>query len=113
MTDVRLEGLTLRVANVKRSMEFYGAKLGFVVEIDKAPHFAMIRVGGPTGGTSGLLPRDPANSGSQPMGPGLRAGLLIALTPHHLDELYQLLKAGGLAVFVAPDQQPCDAAMRP
>ena len=28
MLDVRLEGLTLRVASVKRSMEFYGSKLG-------------------------------------------------------------------------------------
>jgi hypothetical protein len=26
--DVRLEGLTLRVANVERSIEFYGGKLG-------------------------------------------------------------------------------------
>jgi hypothetical protein len=51
MPEVRLEGLTLRVANVKRSMEFYGDKLGLRVEIDKAPQFAMIRVGGPTGGT--------------------------------------------------------------
>jgi catechol 2,3-dioxygenase-like lactoylglutathione lyase family enzyme len=50
MLDVRLEGLTLRVENVKRSIEFYRDKLGFSVEIDKAPHFAMIRVGGPTGG---------------------------------------------------------------
>ena len=61
MLDVRLEGLTLRVESVKRSMEFYGDKLGFSVEIDKAPHFAMIRVGGPAGGTIGLLPDDPAN----------------------------------------------------
>ena len=51
--DVRLEGLTLRVADVWRSIEFYGNKLGFTVEINKAPQFAMIRVGGPTGGTIG------------------------------------------------------------
>jgi catechol 2,3-dioxygenase-like lactoylglutathione lyase family enzyme len=53
--EVRLEGLTLRVADVRRSIEFYGNKLGFAVEINKAPKFAMIRVGGPTGGTIGLL----------------------------------------------------------
>ena len=29
MLDVRLEGLTLRVESVKRSIEFYGGKLGF------------------------------------------------------------------------------------
>ena len=36
--EVRLEGLTLRVADVRQSIEFYGDKLGFAVEIDKAPH---------------------------------------------------------------------------
>ena len=56
--EVRLEGLTLRVADVRRSIEFYGNKLGFIVEINKAPQFAMIRVGGPTGGTIGLLAHD-------------------------------------------------------
>jgi hypothetical protein len=34
---VRLEGLTLRVADVARSIGFYGNKLGFAVEINKAP----------------------------------------------------------------------------
>jgi len=55
IADVRLEGLTLRVADVWRSIEFYCNKLGFAVEINKSPQFAMIRVGGPTGGTIGLL----------------------------------------------------------
>ncbi len=63
MGDVRLEGLTLRVADVKRSIEFYGGKLGLSVEIDKAPQFAMIRVGGKTGGTIGLLAHDELGSG--------------------------------------------------
>src|SRR5437588_10716130 len=43
MQEVRLEGLTLRVESVRRSIKFYGGKLGFSVEIDKAPHSAMIR----------------------------------------------------------------------
>src|SRR5437763_16399320 len=60
--DVRLEGLTLRVADVARSIEFYGNKLGFAIEINKAPQFAMIRVGGPRGGTIGLLIHDNADS---------------------------------------------------
>ena len=72
------EGLTLRVANVKRSMEFYGDKLGLRVEIDKAPQFAMIRVGGPTGGTIGLLAHDNANPlGSISMTPEQRAGIHV------------------------------------
>jgi len=78
MPEVRLEGLTLRVANVKRSMEFYGDKLGLRVEIDKAPQFAMIRVGGPTGGTIGLLAHDNANPlGSISMTPEQRAGIHV------------------------------------
>ena len=65
--EVRLEGLTLRVADVRRSIEFYGNKPGFIVEIDKAPQFAMIRVGGPTGGTIGLLQSVPVMMVHSPM----------------------------------------------
>ena len=107
MLDVRLEGLTLRVENVRRSIEFYRDGLGFSVEIDKAPHFAMIRVGGPTGGTIGLLPMDPANSGSSPM-----RGIHIELSTDHLDELYELLKARGIAFFEPPHEEPWERSMR-
>src|SRR6266481_1182193 len=87
--DVRLEGLTLRVADVGRSIEFYRDKLGFTVEIDKAPQFAMIRVGGPTGGTIGLLVHDSADpSGSKSTTPRQRAGIHVELTTDHLDALY-------------------------
>src|SRR5580700_12333131 len=81
--EVRLEGLTLRVADVRRSIEFYGDKLGFTVEIDKAPQFAMIRVGGPTGGTIGLLPIDGSSFTSREQ----RAGIHIELTTDDLDRL--------------------------
>ena len=77
MQEVRLEGLTLRVESVQRSLEFYGDKLGFSVEIDKAPQFAMIRVGGPQGGTIGLLVHD---AGSSSMTSQQRAGIHIELT---------------------------------
>ena len=112
MLDVRLEGLTLRVENVRRSIEFYRDGLGFSVEIDKAPHFAMIRVGGPTGGTIGLLLMDPANSGSSPMTPEQRAGIHIELSTDHLDELYELLKARGIAFFEPPHEEPWERSMR-
>jgi catechol 2,3-dioxygenase-like lactoylglutathione lyase family enzyme len=113
MTDVRLEGLTLRVANVKRSMQFYGVKLGFAVEIDKAPHFAMIRVGGPTGGTIGLLPHDDANpSGSVSMTSGQRAGIHVELTTDNLDALYEHLKAKGVVFFEPPHEEPWERSMR-
>src|SRR5436853_6460161 len=83
---VRLEGLTLRVADVARSIEFYGNKLGFAIEINKAPQFAMIRVGGPRGGTIGLLIHDNADSrGSKSTTPQQRAGMHVELTTDHLD----------------------------
>src|SRR5436305_12878859 len=93
VVEVRLEGLTLRVADVRRSIEFYGNKLGFAVEINKAPQFAMIRVGGPTGGTIGLLvheSNDPLGSNSTT--PRQRAGIHVELTTDHLDALYEQLK---------------------
>jgi catechol 2,3-dioxygenase-like lactoylglutathione lyase family enzyme len=78
--EVRLEGLTLRVADVRRSIEFYCNKLGFTVEIDKAPQFALIRVGGPTGGTIGLLVHDSSDPlGSSSMTPRQRAGIHVEL----------------------------------
>jgi hypothetical protein len=55
---------------VGRSIDFYGNKLGLTVEINKAPQFAMIRVGGATGGTIGLLvhaPVAPLSSGPPTM----------------------------------------------
>src|ERR1700739_996229 len=76
--DVRLEGLTLRVADVTRSIDFYANKLGFSVEINKAPQFAMIRVGGPTGGTIGLLLHDGDDPfGSMSTTPRQRAGIHV------------------------------------
>ena len=113
MLEVRMEGLTLRVANVKRSIEFYGGKLGFCVEIDKAPQFAMIRVGGPTGGTIGLLAHDNANpAGSISMTAEQRAGIHIELTTDSLDALYEHLKARGVEFFEPPHEAPWERSMR-
>ena len=111
MLDIRLEGLTLRVANVKRSMEFYCGKLGLCVEIDKAPQFAMIRVGGPTGGTIGLLVHDDA-SGSVSMRPEQRAGIHVELSTDNLDALYEHLKARGVVFFEPPHEEPWERSMR-
>ena len=113
MTNVRLEGLTLRVASVKRSIEFYGGKLGFAVEIDKAPYFAMIRVGGPGGGTIGLLPHDDVNpSGSASATQEQRAGIHVELTTDNLDALYEHLKARGVLFFEPPHEEPWERSMR-
>ena len=109
--DTRLEGLTLRVDNVKRSIEFYGGKLGFTVEIDKTPHFAMIRVGGPRGGTIGLLPAD-ETADVPSMTPAQRAGIHIELTTDNLDALYEALLARGVEFFEPPHEEPWERSMR-
>ena len=111
--EVRLEGLTLRVADVARSIEFYGNKLGFTVEIDKAPQFAMIRVGGPGGGTIGLLAHDGADPlGSASATPRQRAGIHVELTTDDLDALYGHLKRRGVEFFEPPHEEPWERSMR-
>ena len=53
MTDkMRFEGLTLTVADVQRSIDFYSGKLGLEVAWNSVPAFAMLRMGA---GTIGLL----------------------------------------------------------
>jgi catechol 2,3-dioxygenase-like lactoylglutathione lyase family enzyme len=108
MQAIRLEGLTLRVESVRRSIEFYGGKLGFSVEIDKTPQFAMIRVGGPQGGTIGLLPIDGSSFTSREQ----RAGIHIELTTDDLDRLYEELKARGVEFFEPPHEEPWERSIR-
>jgi catechol 2,3-dioxygenase-like lactoylglutathione lyase family enzyme len=108
MLDTRLEGLTLRVESVKRSIEFYGGKLGFAVEIDKSPHFAMIRVGGPQGGTIGLLPSEGLSVTTAEQ----RAGIHIELSTDNLDALYEALLARGVEFFEPPHEEPWERSMR-
>ena len=113
INDVRLEGLTLRVADVWRSIEFYGNKLGFAVEINKAPQFAMIRIGGPTGGTIGLLVHDSADPfGSKTTTPLQRAGIHVELTTDDLDALYDHLKGRGVEFFEPPHEEPWERSMK-
>ena len=111
--DVRLEGLTLRVADVGRSIEFYGNKLGFTVEINKAPQFAMIRVGGPMGGTMGLLVHDDGDAfGSKSATDRQRAGIHVELTTDHLDALNEQLKGRGVEFSEPPHEEPWERSMR-
>jgi catechol 2,3-dioxygenase-like lactoylglutathione lyase family enzyme len=111
MPQIRLEGLTLRVGDVKRSIEFYSGKLGLCVEIDKAPQFAMIRVGGPTGGTIGLLVHDDLPA-SFSMTPEQRAGIHVELSTDNLEQLYKHLKARGVVFFEPPHEEPWERSMR-
>jgi catechol 2,3-dioxygenase-like lactoylglutathione lyase family enzyme len=112
LPPVRLEGLTLRVADVARSIEFYGHTLGFAVEIDKVPQFAMIRVGGPGGGTIGLLAHDADDpSGSVSTTERQHAGIHVELTTDHLDALYAALKLRGVEFVEPPHDEPWERSM--
>jgi hypothetical protein len=89
------------------SIEFYGNKLGFTVEINKAPQFAMIRVSRPTGGTIGLLVHDSSDPlGSNTATHHQRAGIHVELTTDHLDALYEQLKGRGVEFFEPPHEEP-------
>ena len=79
----------------------------------QGPQFAMIRVGGPTGGTIGLLAHDSANPlGSISMTPEQRAGIHVELTTDNLDVLYEHLKARGVVFFEPPHEEPWERSMR-
>jgi len=109
MQEVRLEGLTLRVQSIARSIEFYSGRLGFTVEIDKRPEFAMLRIGGRDGGTIGLLSIDDE---SQSMTLEQRAGIHIELSTDNLDVLYEELTARGVEFFEPPHEEPWEYSMR-
>ena len=100
------------MADVARSIEFYVNKLGFAAEIDKAPQFAMIRVGGPLGGTIGLLVHDDSDPlGSISTTRPQRAGLHVELTTDRLDALYEQLKARGVKFSEPPHEEPWERSM--
>jgi catechol 2,3-dioxygenase-like lactoylglutathione lyase family enzyme len=91
-SGIRMEGLTLTVKDVSRSIEFYTKKLGFSCPWNAAPAFAMIRVGGPNGGTIGLLSIDEAiKEGVEESTPEQKRAIHIELSTDHLDEVYQEL----------------------
>jgi catechol 2,3-dioxygenase-like lactoylglutathione lyase family enzyme len=108
--DVRLEGLTLSVRDVGRSMEFY-TKLGFSVAIDSRPDFGMVRIGGPYGGTIGLLLADHAEPATERMTSKQRAAIHVELSTDNLDALYEQLKARGVNFHEPPHDEPWERSM--
>ena len=106
-SKVRLEGLTLTVADVKRSVEFYTKKLGFVCEWNAAPHFALIRVGGSSGGTIGLLAWTEAKKeGAVKTTAKQKRAIHVELSTSNLDALYEELLAKGVKFHTPPHDEP-------
>lgn len=109
--DVQLDGLTLAVSSVRRSMKFYRETLGFTIVVDAAPDFALVRVGGKKGGTIGLLSLKHAVGGKvKRVTPAMRAGAHVELSTSDLDGLYEKLKARGVEFDGPPHDEPWERA---
>ena len=110
MTDkMRFEGLTLTVADVQRSIDFYSGKLGLTVAWNSVPAFAMIRHGA---GTIGLLAMAEAQKeGVEESSPAQKGAMHVEFTTDDLDGLYEELKGKGVVFHQPPHDEPWERAM--
>src|ERR1700677_3657899 len=104
---VRFEGFTLTVKNVKRSIDFYTKKLGFKCELNAAPHFALLDLGGPKGGTIGLLSWVEAKKdGAKKKTAKHNRSIHVELSTDDLDGLYKSLLKKGVKFHTPPHDEP-------
>jgi catechol 2,3-dioxygenase-like lactoylglutathione lyase family enzyme len=109
---LRFEGLTLTVANVAKSVEFYGGTLGLDVAYNSEPAFAMIKVGGDNGGTIGLLSVDEAlKEGAEASTSAQKRAIHVEFTTDDLDALYEELTARGMTFHEPPHDEPWERVM--
>lgn len=110
MTDnMRLEGLTLTVADVQRSVDYYCGKLGLALAWNAVPAFAMVRLGS---GTIGLLSERAAQKqGIELSTRAQKAGIHVEFSTDDLDDLYATLLAKGVAFSEPPHDEPWERAM--
>ena len=109
----RFEGLTLTVGNIERSLDFYGQKLGLIVEINAAPDFALIRINGNTGGgTIGLLSSSRAAAeGAEETTARQKRSIHIEFSTDDLDGLHKELLARGVRFHEPPHDEPWERSM--
>ena len=110
--EVRMEGLTLTVADVAASVDYYCRQLGlFKLEWNAAPQFAMLRViGGQS--TLGLLSWTQAEKeGAERLSRAQARAVHVELSTDDLDALHADLVARGVAVDVPPHDEPWERAM--
>ncbi len=108
---VRMEGITLTVASVDKSVDFYTQKMGFSCPWNSSPHFAMIRVGGPTGGTIGLLALSEAmKEGATKSTAKQKRAIHIELSTDDLDGFYKALLKKGVKFHAPPHDEPWERA---
>lgn len=105
----RFEGLTLTVASVKRSIDFYSNKLGLKIELNAEPAFAMIRVGE---GTIGLLAfEEGQKDGVVEMTFEQKRAIHVEFSTDDLDTLYKELKSQGIEFHQPPHDEPWERSM--
>lgn len=110
--QIRMEGLTLTVSDVKRSIDYYCNNFGFTLEWDATPQFAMLRIGGAGGSTVGLLSWTEAEKeGASKPNPSQARAIHVELSTDNLDELYEGLNAREVKIDVAPHDEPWERAM--
>jgi catechol 2,3-dioxygenase-like lactoylglutathione lyase family enzyme len=109
---LRLEGLTLTVADVAASIEFYRGMLGLDVAYDSAPDFAMIKVPGAVGGTIGLLSMEQGrNEGVEETSATQKRAIHVEFTTDDLDAVYEELLSKGMAFHEPPHDEPWERVM--
>src|SRR6185437_10309360 len=100
---IRLEGLTLAVANVKRSLAYYQT-LGFKCTVNAAPNFAMLKLGE---GSIGLLSQTQARkSGAIKATARQKRNIHVEISTDDLDRLYERLVAKGVKFHEPPHDEP-------
>lgn len=110
--EVRMEGITLTVSDVRRSIDYYCNQLGFTLEWDATPQFAMLRIGGACGATVGLLAWEIAkNEGAREMEALQARAIHVELSTDNLDQLYQELITRGVKIDVPPHDEPWERSM--
>jgi uncharacterized glyoxalase superfamily protein PhnB len=103
-TKIRLEGFTLTVKNVKKSIEFYTKKFGFDCIVNAAPNFAMLKMGDHT---IGLLSSSIAKKeGATPSSKKHNQNIHVELSTDDLDGLYEDLKKKGVKFITPPHDEP-------
>jgi catechol 2,3-dioxygenase-like lactoylglutathione lyase family enzyme len=110
VTDkLRLEGLTLTVESVEKSIEFYSGKLGLKVEWNAVPAFAMIRHGAATIGL--LAMAEAKKEGVEAASPAQRRAIHVEFSTDDLDGLYEELTSKGLSFHAPPHDEPWERSM--
>ena len=109
IADLRFEGLSLTVADVERSVNFYAGVLGLDMVHAAIPAFALLR-GGPV--SLALLSLEAAAADGVTWGsPEQRRGVHVEFTTDDLDGLYALLRGKEVTILAPPHDEPWERAM--